>query len=228
MVLRCFGRKPLTVRPGEALRIGRHASNDLVLNHATVSRFHAVLRWDPDEDRPWIEDKGSANGIELDGEPVDGRTYVPGTNEIGIGDYLVVTEYRAGSQGDDETAAALADGGGTVVHLFNERRDELSGIFEHPRDLQAVLIELEAAGRTGTLTVRNGTRVGRLTLAQGLIMSARQGEDGGMRALHAVLLTERGQYAFTGEVEPSDSSLSFSIRSFLAGGEHETLRMRKE
>lgn len=227
MFLRCFGRKPLILRPGQSVRLGRHTSNDLVLNHGTVSRFHAVLCWDPDEDRPWIEDKDSANGIELDGEPVEGRTYLPGTNEIAIGDYLLVTEFRA-AQPAEEDSAALAERNGTVVRLFNERRDTLEGSFESPTDLQRVLIELEAQSRTGTLTVRNGTRVGRMTLAQGLIMSARCGDAGGMAALHKVLMTERGQYAFTVEVEPTDSSLSFSIRSFLARGEHETLHMRKE
>jgi RsiW-degrading membrane proteinase PrsW (M82 family) len=37
--------RDITIRPGQTVRIGRAAHNDLVTNAPTVSREHAVLRW---------------------------------------------------------------------------------------------------------------------------------------------------------------------------------------
>jgi len=48
--------------------IGSHASNDLVLEDAAVSRFHCEVR--ADGRGHWLVDQDSSNGTELDGVPV--------------------------------------------------------------------------------------------------------------------------------------------------------------
>ena len=53
---------------GDRLSVGSHASNDLVLEDAAVSRFHCEIR--VDQRGPWLVDQDSSNGTELDGVPV--------------------------------------------------------------------------------------------------------------------------------------------------------------
>lgn len=62
--LRAAGAKAVLVRGGR-VRIGRHSTNDLVIDHPTVSRFHARLTWPEELQRPLVEDLGSANGTSL-------------------------------------------------------------------------------------------------------------------------------------------------------------------
>ena len=46
----------------DALVVGRQADCDLVINHGSVSKRHAALRWDAARARATIEDLGSTNG----------------------------------------------------------------------------------------------------------------------------------------------------------------------
>jgi RsiW-degrading membrane proteinase PrsW (M82 family) len=59
--------RDLTLRPGQAVRVGRSPDNDLVTNTPTVSRQHAVLSWGSDG---WeFGNVGSASTF-LNGKPV--------------------------------------------------------------------------------------------------------------------------------------------------------------
>ena len=49
----------------DELSVGRQPDSDLVLDDPSVSKRHAVLRWDGDKDRCTIEDTGSTNGTFL-------------------------------------------------------------------------------------------------------------------------------------------------------------------
>jgi transcriptional regulator with GAF, ATPase, and Fis domain len=50
---------------GDRLRIGSHASNDVVLDDPAVSRFHCEIKVTPRG--AWVTDLGSSNGTTLDG-----------------------------------------------------------------------------------------------------------------------------------------------------------------
>jgi pSer/pThr/pTyr-binding forkhead associated (FHA) protein len=53
---------------GPEVRLGRDAENDLVIDDATLSRVHLVLRRDPRG--AWTaQDTGSRNGTRVDGAP---------------------------------------------------------------------------------------------------------------------------------------------------------------
>lgn len=75
-------RRPTTVRPlpARAVRIGRAADNDLVIDDLIVSRRHAELRALPDGTYE-IVDLGSHNGTYLNGSPVTGAP-------VGVGDIV--------------------------------------------------------------------------------------------------------------------------------------------
>ncbi|KMS73929.1 ABC transporter ATPase [Streptomyces viridochromogenes] len=78
-------RRPTTVRPlpARAVRIGRAADNDLVVEDLTVSRRHAELRALPDGTYE-ITDLGSHNGTYLNGSSVTSALVGPG-DVLGIG-----------------------------------------------------------------------------------------------------------------------------------------------
>ncbi|MFI8828656.1 FHA domain-containing protein [Streptomyces sp. NPDC053431] len=78
-------RQPTAVRPlpAHAVRIGRGADNDLVVDDLTVSRRHAELRAAPDGTY-WIHDLGSHNGTFLNGRPV-AHARVTAEDIVGIG-----------------------------------------------------------------------------------------------------------------------------------------------
>ncbi|HET9743363.1 MAG TPA: adenylate/guanylate cyclase domain-containing protein [Terriglobales bacterium] len=52
--------------------IGRGAANDLVLADGSVSRFHAVIKSDPNG-RAFIADRNSTNGVLIEGERISGE-----------------------------------------------------------------------------------------------------------------------------------------------------------
>jgi thioredoxin reductase (NADPH) len=77
----------------EGLTIGRLISNDLVLNHRTVSRTHAGIRQIGAEF--WIFNLSTSNGTLLNGELVD-KTALAEGDLIQIGPYLLRVSYQQG------------------------------------------------------------------------------------------------------------------------------------
>lgn len=224
-VIRCLGHKARKLRPGQALKIGRHASNDIVLPSGTVSRFHAELVWNELEDRPYVQDLESANGIDLDSVPVDQRCYLTGKdNHLEVGDFVLVLSIRGAEEEADQPAgfAALIDstvetnGSEGKVRLFSERAESLAGRFRSLRELQRVLLQVEEEDRTGTLNVRVGARAWAVTFAQGKIVTATFGDQEGMVAIYSLLSQSDGSYDFTRDLEPSETSLNLSPRALFA------------
>jgi ABC-type multidrug transport system ATPase subunit len=71
----------------QVLTIGRAPESDLVLDHPTVSRVHAVIT--PDATGAVIEDRGSATGVRVNGVPVQ-RTALSTGDQIAIGPFRIV------------------------------------------------------------------------------------------------------------------------------------------
>ena len=72
---------------GDAVRVGRHEENDIVLAGPTVSSRHAVLRVDGSD--VVLEDDGSLNGTFRNGERVEQARLEAG-DRIQIGPHLLV------------------------------------------------------------------------------------------------------------------------------------------
>lgn len=222
-VIRCLGHKAQKLYPGQSLKIGRHETNDLVLASGTVSRFHATLIWDPLEDRPYIQDNDSANGIEVDERPIEGRCYLTGkNNQVEIGDFVVVLALRGAEDEVDVPAgvAALIDSklesDGGAVRLFSEKHEALNGRFKDLRGLQRVLLQVEEEERTGTLKLRVGAKLWAITFAQGKIVTAKFGDQEGMVAIYSLLAQSAGSFEFTRDIEPSETSLNLSPLALFA------------
>lgn len=230
-VVRCLGHKALRLYPGDTLKLGRHESNDLVLASGTVSRFHAALVWDTNEDRPYIQDNDSANGIEVDERPIEGRSYLTGANnQVEIGDFVLVLMIKGADETDRPAGfAALIDSklesDDGAVRLFSERHDALNGRFKTLRELQRVLLQVEEEERTGTLKLRVGAKQWAVTFAQGKIMTAKFGDQEGMVAIYSLLAQSEGAYEFTRDIEPSETSLNLSPLALFAAETGRTRQM---
>ena len=69
--------------PGSILSIGSLPSNDIVIDHSSVSRRHAVIinfRNDV-----WIHDLGSTCGTEVNSKRLVGRTFLDGVYDVKVG-----------------------------------------------------------------------------------------------------------------------------------------------
>jgi pSer/pThr/pTyr-binding forkhead associated (FHA) protein len=218
VVVRCPGRKPIRSGPGGRIRIGRHASNDLVLADDTVSRFHAEIAWDKDEDRPHIIDNESANGVEVDGDLVEVKSHLTGGNQVVIGCFTLVIEVVTAAELNlretpvDLMAPELNDSDSVV--LYTEKKDLVTGRASTPAELHRVLLDLETQQRTGTLKLRGAVPT-RLTFCQGLVMTAHYGELSGRQALQEIFRVQSAIYGFTRELRPVDDPLNVSIKHYL-------------
>ena len=81
---------------GSQLRIGRMRENDVVVNNLAVSRFHATLR--REGDALILEDLGSENGTQLNGERVSGSVPVGADDVIQLGKYELRVVLESGPQ----------------------------------------------------------------------------------------------------------------------------------
>lgn len=68
----------------QVVTIGRSADANVIINDKTVSRIHAELAFDPNEDAWIFTDKGSANGSYINGvEIITQKLTLPVTIQIG-------------------------------------------------------------------------------------------------------------------------------------------------
>lgn len=80
----------VTVPPLEGvdeLMVGRQPDNDLVLEHSSVSKVHAKLRWDDAAKRCSVQDVGSTNGTFLNaGTRLKGETVLRDGDILSFGE----------------------------------------------------------------------------------------------------------------------------------------------
>jgi pSer/pThr/pTyr-binding forkhead associated (FHA) protein len=88
----------------ERLRLGRDASNDVVLDDPNVSRLHATVV--ARKGQVEVIDLGSRNGTRVNGEPVRRAAIRPGS-EIGIGAFRLLWDGRAFVRRADHGALRL-------------------------------------------------------------------------------------------------------------------------
>lgn len=211
--VRCPGHKPLKIRPGERLLIGRHVSNHIVLASPSVSRHHAAIEWDLDEDRPRVHDNESANGVLVDGEPVDVVKHLRHGNRVQIGDHELAIEVT--SPVDSKPAVISGDTSGRL-ELLDNNSPALSGTFLQRAELQRLLLDLEDTRCTGTLRVAKGDGRWVLVVCFGRVIKA-SGPGGahGLAAVQGALQLDSGRYQFDPMVEPAEASLQISLRRLL-------------
>ena len=73
------------------ITIGRGNANDLVLNHSSVSRFHAVVKLNGNS--IMIADRGSTNGVVLNGERISDEAALKNGDIAVLGRYELRLEH---------------------------------------------------------------------------------------------------------------------------------------
>lgn len=207
-IIRAPARKPVRLRPGQRLRLGRHRANDIVLTDSAVSRFHATIEWDPDEDRPRVRDDRSANGVLVNGKAVDIQRHLTSGDVIAIGSHELSVEIH--DQREAETAALLDDTH-VELELFDNSSPELRGNFFERTGWHRVLVELEETGSTGTLSLtrEDGGRF-KVIFCQGSVVGCLGPVNRDMAALRDALEVRMGQYHFSRSLEPQEATLNAS------------------
>ncbi|MCL2326257.1 MAG: FHA domain-containing protein [Proteobacteria bacterium] len=92
--------------------IGRVDGNDVVLPSNSVSRTHARIF--VSNNKCYIDDLGSANGVTVDGVALKTRTEIGNGSKIRIGEYTLYLEYKdnsANSHGQDVLKTQIVSGG---------------------------------------------------------------------------------------------------------------------
>lgn len=202
-----------TVRPGQEVWIGRHGSCSLVVDHCSVSRFHACLRWDVDQDRPFLTDASSSNGVTIDGRAIQPQTPVRlrGGEELRLGQARAI---RVELVHGGLTAPALLGDRDEAV-MFSDGGPCFTGVTHGQAELHRVLLALEARKRTATVHLSQDETQGCLTLCLGRVVAARTTTLEGMDALNALLALEQATVEVERVVEPEECTLDASIREVL-------------
>ncbi|MFP4028008.1 MAG: FHA domain-containing protein [Candidatus Brocadiia bacterium] len=97
----------------DTVRIGRAASNDLVLREQSVSRRHATI--EASDGELTVRDEGSRNNTKVDGEEIDVETPISENSVLAFGDVIVqvsLPDQRVVDEEESEItpeAAALAE-----------------------------------------------------------------------------------------------------------------------
>lgn len=217
------GGQRVEVAPGAMLRIGRHPTNDLVLDAPSVSRFHAQVVWS--DGAPLLEDLGSTNGTFLDGVRLAGRAPLEAGARLRAGEVPIVVE------GADAPALITDDDDAPELTLFADRDAEREGTFARNAHLLRLLLDLEDEQRTGTLELALGMTPASVTWCLGRVVTATCGGLGGLAAVDKILGASVGGYRFSARYAPSDGSLDLSIRGHLkrgGGRSHETRRLKRD
>lgn len=206
------------LRQGTLLTIGRSNKNDIILNDPTVSRSHAVIRWD--SELPLIIDLESTSGLFVDEDRVNSAE-LSGLHSIKLGTIYLRTDLIK-SEGECPTQleisnkfcreailAALTDS--NEVTLYGERGSkDVVGNLADNKALKRLLIHLEMSRRTGTLSIAGKSGTGTLKYALGKIRSARSGKYGGQVALRKICAITEGTFHFTVNIDVGEASLCIS------------------
>jgi hypothetical protein len=199
------------LKPGESLRVGRHADNDLHIQDSTISRFHARFAWDKEMERPVVFDNGSQNGTFVDGEKVRTATPLRDQAKIGLGEFMLKVELL----GCADTPAVLK-GTGDMVTLFSDDGPPIEGELASRDAVRELLQQIERERRTGTLCLTLAHQgEGEITYCLGRVMAAEISDGRGLRALEMILRAPGGTFRFSRELEPREDALNLWISDYL-------------
>lgn len=207
--------RPVVLRPGSAVKLGRAPTSDIVVDHPSVSRTHAQLEWRADGS-VLLSDLGSSNGTRLDKTPVVKGTPVTLADgaSIALGDVLLSLRFVA------------ADAAPT----------SRTGKFDARASLRKLFVELERTSHAGSLELAYGEQKVLLGYDKGLVVAAKTAEGEGFAVLDEVIegtWTHRGTYRISDALELERQPLRVRMTEVMSEEEprqepqRETERMKR-
>lgn len=134
----------------DAITIGRQQGNTIQLTEKNVSRRHARLFPEPDDESWSIEDLGSYNGVKINGSAVEARNELKEGDVVQIGDYnLTLTENA------DKTAVSPAPTAAAVAANDLGTPPEESMLASSSNDLPRLSTEDLAALQSGPVPIQS-------------------------------------------------------------------------
>jgi pSer/pThr/pTyr-binding forkhead associated (FHA) protein len=107
----------------EVVGIGRHADNDIVLDDRTLSRFHAEIVRQGEDDARWVIVVRGQNGVLLNGERISEQVELQSGDRIELGRYTAVFQAPAPRAAKNGRPAAPPREGRSPAASFED--DEL-------------------------------------------------------------------------------------------------------
>ncbi len=141
---------------GARLRIGRATGSDITIDDGSISRTHAEIRF---ENRCWlVEDLRSANGVRIDGSPVQTAPLAPGCT-LTLGNVQLVLEQPVPEVPLPERLSLLA-GSELLANLDEHARHEIAiGLEGRFFPEGAVIARADAPGEVMLFVVAGSVRV---------------------------------------------------------------------
>jgi pSer/pThr/pTyr-binding forkhead associated (FHA) protein len=96
----------LQIQAETPIELGRDSKGTIVLSGERISRRHAII--DVEDDRLFLQDKGSTNGTTLNGTKID-RAQVRSGDVVGIGGYQIKVQIAVVVETSDDLSATVAD-----------------------------------------------------------------------------------------------------------------------
>ena len=215
LIIEIQGHDPYYLRRGSTLTIGRSNKNDIVLKDPTVSRKHAVLRWDGTY--PLIADLKSTAGTVVDNDYVSYR-HLQGLHRIKIGVSYLRVEFTSEEQLDDDSHGLISDlEDSDEVTLFgDEGSHNIYGYLADTQAIHALLVSLETSRRTGTLTITQGSIAVKIVFGLGKIRGVNCGKLEGCHALQHACTLSYGAYSFSTTFDVGERHLKISPMAYLS------------
>lgn len=113
------GKKGILELTRPVTTVGRGNANDLVLNDSSVSRFHAVIKLQ--DDAIIVADRGSTNGVQVNGEHISDDTQLRNGDLLQIGQY----ELRLESMEDGSLQVRRAEWPSTLNEIMRGRTGQV-------------------------------------------------------------------------------------------------------
>lgn len=221
LLIKVHGHPTYYVREGDVFKIGRNKNNNLTLSDPTVSRTHAIIKWE--EKYPLISDCKSTAGMLVDGKRIK-FIHLHSFHSITLGETRILLEYAQG-QADTPTEVDTRILSSAVLRSLDESDEatlfyeagssDQNGFLETTDSIQKLLIHLETGKRTGTLTLTNNLRIGKLLLARGKIKQAVCGSISGERALQRLCKFPNARYHFTVIFDVQEAPLNISAACYM-------------
>lgn len=113
------GKKGILELTRPVTTVGRGNANDLVLNDSSVSRFHAVIKLQ--DDAIIVADRGSTNGLLVNGQHISDDTQLQNGDLVQIGQY----ELRLESMDDGSVQVRRAEWPSTLNEIMRGRTGQV-------------------------------------------------------------------------------------------------------